>query len=64
MKDLSPGRYRMVFSGNDKMGESKAPVIKYFSVKNGEPEMTRFINSIPRTNITNIIESIIDRIKN
>ena len=64
LKDLSPGKYRMVFSVKDKTGEPKTPVIKYFTVKNGEPEMARSLDSIPKTTVTNIIESIIDRIKN
>ncbi|MBS3995264.1 MAG: hypothetical protein KGZ33_05665, partial [Alkaliphilus sp.] len=60
----SPGKYRMLFSIEDKLGEPMAPVIKYFTVKNGEPEMNRFLNSIPRTTVTNIIENIIGRIEN
>lgn len=64
LKDLSPGKYRMLFSIEDKLGEPMAPVIKYFTVKNGEPEMNRFLNSIPRTTVTNIIENIIGRIEN
>ncbi|MEW9123492.1 MAG: hypothetical protein AB2421_12355 [Thermotaleaceae bacterium] len=51
LKDLSPGKYRMVFEVKDKDGNKKDPVVKYFTVKNKEEEMTKSINDIMNTNV-------------
>lgn len=51
LKDLSPGKYRMVFTVKDKNGNTREPVIKYFTVaKNKEQEMTKSLGSIQKTN--------------
>ena len=51
IKDLSPGKYRMVFEVKDKDGSKKDPVVKYFTVKNKEEEMTKSLNNIMNTNV-------------
>lgn len=51
IKDLSPGKYRMVFEVKDKDGNKKDPVVKYFTVKNKEEEMTKSLNNIMNTNV-------------
>jgi hypothetical protein len=60
LKDLSPGKYRMVFSVKDKLGNSKDSVIRYFSVKTKDEEMSR---SLERIKSTNILENILEKIK-
>ncbi|AOT70546.1 hypothetical protein [Geosporobacter ferrireducens] len=51
IKDLSPGKYKMVFEVKDKDGNKKDPVVKYFTVKNKDEEMTKSLNNIMNTNV-------------
>jgi len=60
LKDLSPGKYRMVFSVKDKSGNTKDPIVRYFAVKPKDVEMNRSLESIPKTNI---LENILNSIK-
>ena len=61
LNDLSPGKYRMVFNVKDKLGNEIDPVIKYFTVEIKDAEMTKSLDSISKTNI---LENILERIKN
>ena len=60
LKDLSPGKYRMVFSVKDSTGNAKDPIVRYFTVKPKDVEMNRSLESIPKTNI---LENILNAIK-
>lgn len=60
LSDLSPGKYRMVFDVEDKLGNPEEPVIRYFSVKTKDEEMTK---SLERIKNTNILENILDNTK-
>lgn len=59
LNDLSPGKYRMVFSVEDKSGNPKDPIIRYFTVKAKDEEMSR---SLEKIQSTNILESILNKI--
>lgn len=60
LKDLSIGKYRMVFDVADKNGNKKDPVIKYFTVKNKELEINQSLENIPKINFKEIINGILD----
>ncbi|WP_053955052.1 hypothetical protein [Inediibacterium massiliense] len=61
LKDLSAGEYKMVFDIKDKDGKSKDPITKYFTVKDKEEEMNETLERIPKTNVTNILDDILDK---
>ncbi|WP_129596311.1 hypothetical protein [Anaerophilus nitritogenes] len=61
LKDLSAGKYKMVFDIMDKEGNSKDPITKSFTVKDKEVEMNETLERIPKTNVTNILDDILDK---
>lgn len=63
IKDLSPGKYRMVFQVRDKDGKIKDTVIKYFTVNTKDAEISKSLDSMPKMNATNILENILERSK-
>jgi len=63
LKDLEPGKYRMVFNIEDQDGKELEPIIKYFTIKEKEEEISESLELISHTKVTNVLSDLSERLE-
>ncbi|QZY55148.1 hypothetical protein [Crassaminicella profunda] len=58
LKDLEPGKYRIVFDVEDEEGNAQDSIIKNFTVKDKEEEINEILDQIPETKVTNVLDDL------
>ncbi|MBF8982324.1 hypothetical protein IZY60_02120 [Lutibacter sp. B2] len=63
LKNLAPGKYRMVFNIQDKNGKELKPITKCFTIKEKEEEISESLELISHTKVTNVLSDISERLE-
>lgn len=58
IRNLSQGNYKIVFDVKDAKGNKQDSLVKEFIIKSEKEDIIRSIETIPKSNITNILEDV------